>query len=284
MTDVNLQPATAHRQLLDNFHWEIIPMKNLEGQREYLPAGESVSVTCSPVKGIDETVRLTEEFAQQGYQVTPHFAGRMVTSLDDLKGWLSRIEQAGVTSLFCIAGDGEEPAGPFADSLQLIEAVLEHGTFLEKVGFGSYPDGHAFISDESLSAALHQKQQMITDAGKTGWTSTQMCFDAAKIASWLDAERLAGFQLPVYLGVAGAVDRKKLMTMGMRLGIGASLGFLKKNKSTMGRLLGSGYDANELLGALAPTAGERGIVAVHGFTFNQIEATVAWRQATIDQL
>ena len=125
---------------------------------------------------------------------------------------------------------------------------------------------------------------MILAAGKTGWASTQMCFDGGKIASWLDAERLAGFELPVYLGVAGAVDRKKLMTMGMRLGIGASLGFLKKNKSTMGRLLGSGYDANELLGELAPTAADRNITAVHGFTFNQVEATVAWRQATLDQL
>lgn len=269
---------------MENFHWEIIPMKNLEGQREHLPAGQPVSVTCSPVKGIDETVRLSEEFAAQGYQVTPHFAGRMVTSLEDLKAWLGRIEQSGITSLFCIAGDGEEPAGPFGDSLQLIEAVLEHGDFLTNVGFGSYPDGHAFISDEALSAALHQKQTMIRAAGKTGWASTQMCFDPGKIAGWLDAERTQGFQLPVHLGIAGAVDRKKLMTMGMRLGIGASMSFLKKNKSTMGRLLGTGYDANDLVSTLAPTAELRGITAIHGFTFNQVEATVAWRNATLESL
>lgn len=280
-----LQPnPTAHRALLDNFHWEVIPMKSLEAQKAHIPAGEPVSVTCSPVKGIDETVRLAEEFVANGHPVTAHFAGRMVTSVDDLKGWLARLDAVGVTSLFCIAGDGEEPAGPFKDSLELITAVLEHETSISTIGFGSYPDGHAFISDEDLSAALHQKQAMLGAAGKDGWASTQMCFDPFKIAEWLDLERAAGFNLPVYLGVAGAVDRKKLMTMGLRLGVGASLGFLKKNKSTMGRLLGSGYDANELFSALAPTAAERNIVATHGFTFNQIEQTVAWRNETLRSL
>ena len=153
MTDLQMTPGVAaHRELLNNFHWEVIPMKNLEGQREHIPAGESVSVTCSPVKGIDETVRLSEEFAAAGHKVTAHFAGRMVTSIDDLKGWLGRLDAAGVTSLFCIAGDGEEPAGPFMDSLQLIEAVLEHGDFLTDIGFGSYPDGHAFIDNDALQS------------------------------------------------------------------------------------------------------------------------------------
>lgn len=285
MTDLHAATANAaYRSLLENFHWEVIPMKNLEDQRKHIPAGEPVSVTCSPVKGIEETVRLAEEFVHAGHPVTAHFAGRMVTSVDDLKGWLGRLDAVGVTSLFCIAGDGEEPAGPFKDSLQLIEAVLEHETSISTIGFGAYPDGHAFIDDAALRQALHTKQLLLTNGGKQGWASTQMCFDAAKIAAWIDTERTNGFELPIYLGVAGAVDRKKLMTMGMRLGIGASLGFLKKNRSTMSRLLGAGYDANEIFTALAPTAGARGIVATHGFTFNQIENTVAWREESLRSL
>ena len=63
MTNADATQPGSHRELLENFHWEIIPMKNLEGQREHIPAGENVSVTCSPVKGIDETVRLSELLA-----------------------------------------------------------------------------------------------------------------------------------------------------------------------------------------------------------------------------
>ncbi len=276
--------TAAYKQLLSNFHWEVIPMKSLDEQRQYLPAGEPISVTCSPVKGIDETVRLSEEFAAAGHRVTPHFAARMVTSDADLKDWLGRIEQAGITSLFCIAGDGEEPLGPYADSLELIDAVLEHGSFLSTVGFGSYPDGHALIDADKLTEALHTKQTMITAAGKQGWTSTQMCFDPQKIGAWMDQVRADGFTLPFYLGVAGAIDRKKLMTMGARLGIGTSLSFLKKNRTSVLKLLGGSYDADEIIAELAPSADERTIAAIHGFTFNQVESTVKWRNAMLTHL
>jgi len=271
-----MELTDGHRTLLQNIHWEVIPMKNLQKQKAHIPAGAPVSVTCSPVKGIDETVRLTKEFCENGHPVTPHFAARMMESREHLARSLDAFEQAGCTSLFCIAGDGEEPAGPYSDAVKLIEDVLNLSSSITRIGFGCYPDGHAFISREDLHAALHAKQEMISQAGMSGWASTQMCFDGATIREWIEAERAAGFTLPFYLGVAGAIDRKKLMTMGMRLGIGTSLSFLKKNKSTMGRLLGAGYDANQLIAELADDAERLDIAAIHGFTFNQIENTVAW--------
>jgi len=273
--------SATHQELLHNIHWEVIPMKNLQKQKAFIPAGEPVSVTCSPVKGLNETVRLTEEFRAKGHPVTPHFAARMVESREHLAESIAAIEAAGVTSLFCIAGDGEEPAGPYADSVKLIADVVEIASSLTHLGFGSYPDGHSFISNDDLHTALFEKQSMIEDAGLQAWTSTQMCFDADNIRTWLEQERANGLHVPVYLGVAGAIDRAKLMTMGMRLGIGTSLSFLKKNKSTMGKLLGGGYDANDLIGKLAGDAERLNISAIHGFTFNQIENTVKWRHATL---
>ena len=112
-----------------------------------------------------------------------------------------------------------------------------------------------------------------------------MCFDADAIRSWLTVERAAGLQLPIHLGIPGAVDRTKLLTMGARLGVGASLRFLKKNISTLTRMFApGGYDPNQLLSPLAGDLEALGIEGLHIFTFNQIEATVEWRDASIDQL
>lgn len=270
-----------HRHLLEHIHWEVTPMKNLDKQCTYIPAGQPVSVTCSPVKGIDETLRVTADICALGHPVTPHFAARMLESREHLAKSLARLEKLGVTSLFCIAGDRENPVGPYADSLELIEDVLKLSTSISHIGFGTYPDGHAFISDHVLQSSRMEKQTMIQAAGRIGWSTTQMCFDARAIKNWIEGARSAGFQLPIYLGVAGAVDRKQLMTMGMRLGIGTSLSFLKKNRSTLGKLLGGGYDANQIISTLSADAERLGIAAIHAFTFNQVENTVKWRNATL---
>ena len=61
--------ARAHREhLTRNFTIEVIPMKSLDNAREHLPAGAPLSVTASPVKGLEETQRLTEEFQAAGFE------------------------------------------------------------------------------------------------------------------------------------------------------------------------------------------------------------------------
>jgi len=98
------------------------------------------------------------------------------------------------------------------------------------------------------------------------------------ITRWLHREREMGFTLPIHLGIAGVVDAKKLVTMGMRLGVGASLRYLRKNRAAVGRLLAPGaYDPGRLLNELAPTIGPSNITGIHCFTFNQVEATAQWQ-------
>ena len=78
--------------------------------------------------------------------------------------------------------------------------------------------------------------------------STQMCFDAGRIRSWLEEERALGLTVPVHLGVPGVVDRTRLMTMGARLGVGTSLRYLSKNRATVMRMLApGGYDPTDLV-------------------------------------
>ena len=72
------------------------------------------------------------------------------------------------------------------------------------------------------------------------------------------------------------------MSMGVRLGVGASLRYLAKNRSTVLSMVApGGYDPTDLVDDLAPDAAELGIEGLHCFTFNAVGATVAWRDAIV---
>ena len=221
---VETDEARAHREhLTRNYTIEVIPMKNLDGARPHLPAGATLSVTCSPAKGIEETQRLTEGFLADGFDPIPHISARMVRDRRhtiELAHWL---RDNGLKRVFLVGGDADPPGGYF-DSILFLTDLLECDHGLEQIGVTSYPQHHAFITDEQLHDALHAKQALLAEAGIPGWCSTQMCFDAAVIESWIRAERNAGLELPIHLGVSGVVDKTKLMTMGVRIGLGTSLG------------------------------------------------------------
>ena len=274
--------AAAHRRhLIEHLNFELVPLKNLNDARAALPVGATVSMTCSPVKGIAETQRLTEELVGQGFDVVPHIAARMVRDrvhTKELAGWF---RDTGVRKVFIVGGDAEVP-GDYFDAVLFLSDLLDTDHGLSAIGVTAYPDGHSYISNNDLSRALHAKQQLLNNAGVAGWCSTQMCFDPSTIESWLRSERAAGLTLPVHLGISGVVDKTKLITMGARLGIGQSLNYFKKNKTAIAKMLTSpAYDPNDLLIPLSQTSVDLGVEGVHMFTFNQIAATEAWRQENL---
>ncbi len=274
---------SRHRlDLIANLTFEVVPLKSLDAAIEALPPASKVSVTCSPVKGIATTMELTEQIRDLGHTAIPHIAARMVESRQhtaEIARWL-RTEEIG--RMFLVGGDANPPAGPYGAAVDFLADLLDAGPQLHTVGVTSYPDGHADINDEALHQALLAKQAVLAEAGVRGYASTQMCFDPDRIVSWLEQERAAGLDLPIHLGIAGVIDRAKLMTMGARLGIGASLGYLKKNRRAITKLVTmTHYDPNDLLEPLSPSLRQLNVEDLHCFTFNQVEATEQWRQGNL---
>lgn len=277
--------ASLRRSLLTQARLEVIPVKNLQAQLEHIPAGSPLSVTASPNMTLDETLDVTEQLMGLGHDPVPHLAARMVESKEHLARLLDRMVTLGRREVFLVGGDASEPFGDFEDAVQVLEAIvaLDHG--LEHIGVAAYPDGHGFISDDTLHEALLDKQEILSSAGVDGHAATQMCFDAETIRTWLRNERTAGFVLPVHLGIPGAVERTKLLATGARLGVGTSLRFLQKNTGTLARMFApGGYDPNQLLSPLAADPEPLGFEALHIFTFNQIKSTVAWRDEAVGKL
>lgn len=272
------------RRLVEDMVFELIPLKSVDAGIDALPANSLVSVTASPVKGLDATMELTDRIRNAGHRPVPHIAARLVEGPDHVAKLARWMKTEGYETLFCVAGDAEEPAGPYEGAHSFLTDLFAQDHGLSKVGITSYPDGHALISNEICHEQLHAKQALLAEAGVDGWASTQMCFDTDLIMSWLRTEREAGFTLPVHLGIPGVVDRSKLMTMGVRLGVGASLRFLRKNRTAVTKLLAPGaYDPDDILQPMVNSLEELDISGLHVFTFNQVEATETWRQAVLNE-
>lgn len=268
--------------LIASLKYELVPLASVHEAIAALPPASTVSITCSPVKGFEATMALTDQLRALGHTAVPHLSARMIEGpehLHRITDWLRREE---VRHLFLIGGDADPPLGPYHDAGRALEDLLTARPGLDSVGVAAYPDGHPAIDAERLRSTLRGKQQMLAEAGVAGYASTQMCFDPDRIERWLTAERQAGLTLPVHLGMAGVVDRKKLLTTGVRLGVGASLRYLRKNRNAIGQLLtSSSFDPNSILEPLEPSLVPLGIEGLHCFTFNQVGPTVAWQQRAL---
>jgi methylenetetrahydrofolate reductase (NADPH) len=91
--------------------------------------------------------------------------------------------------------------------------------------------------------------------------------------------RKLGIDLPVIVGLPGAVERRKLAEISLRTGVGTSLRYLTRHSRQIATLARSRrYDPTPLAAAVAAHGQDADlrIEGVHLFTFNQIEATQVW--------
>ena len=272
--------ARAHRLVLtDNLTFEVVPLENVTSAAEALPPGARVAVTASPARGLAATQELTDRLMTEGFHVTPHIAARQVsdrTHAQALAGWF---RSSGVSTMLLVGGDSEEP-GQYSEVVEFLADFLGTDHRLTSIGVAAYPDGHPVVDHETMHQALHAKQQILAEAKVTSYCTTQMCFNPDTISDWLRAERAAGLTMPVHLGLAGVVDRTKLLTMGAQLGIGQSLSYLRKNRKAVTSMMTTvRYDPNNLLIPLSEDMVDLGIEDLHVFTFNQVSATNQWREA-----
>jgi methylenetetrahydrofolate reductase (NADPH) len=265
-------------------HLEVIPTPKAHLQFPELPPASIVSVTCSPTKDIQATLDLAAQLQDLGHTVIPHLAARMVEGPEHVARIATWVNVHAVRDLFIIGGDAPEPHGPYADAASFISALLDSNANLANIGFGGYPDGHATIALDTLAAVLIDKQALLDSAGVGGWVSTQMCFDTKAVTRWISHSRSAGLHMPIHLGIPGVIDTTKLLTMGAKLGIGASLRYLRKNRAVVSKLAApGGYDPMTMLSPIARDFEALDIAALHVFTFNQVANTAAWRRAVIGE-
>ena len=262
--------------------YEVIPLQGAEEQIiEHVPKAIKLTVTASPKKGIESTMELAELLPKQGYETVPHLSARLIKDEAHLEEILQRLHTSGIREAFVVAGDAEEPAGKFEGASGLLAAMAELGHDLDEVGITGYPESHPFISDADTIKAMYEKEPYAT------YIVSQICFDTEVIAGWVRRVRRRGVELPIYVGMPGAVSRQKLMRISRGVGVGESARFLKKYGNWFLRFfLPGGYSPDRLIEGITPSLADSRskIRGFHIYTFNEVGKTEAWRRETLERI
>ncbi len=262
--------------------YEIFPSDDAEALVEaHVPKEVTITVTASPKRGLDATLEVAGRLASQGYAVVPHLSARLIRDRAHLGEVLSAVKEMGSRDVFVVAGDAREPAGEYADSVALLEAMKGEDHGLRDIGVTGYPESHSFIDDDTTIQAMWDKRRLAT------YIVSNLCFDPRVVKRWVARVRRRKVELPIHIGLAGVADPAKLLRVSTRIGIADSARFLRGHSNWFLRMLQpGGYSPERFVKALLPdlAAPDRKVVGLHVFTFNEIEPTERWRQEMLARL
>jgi methylenetetrahydrofolate reductase (NADPH) len=272
----------AAARLLSRPRFEVIPTSSTEeAVLKWVPREVTVAVTASPAKGLEATLSLAERLSKHGYHVVPHVSARLVVDTAHLEEIVARLVSCGIDDVFIPAGDADPPVGSFDSALALLVQLDEMERPFKHMGITGYPESHPAISDDVTVQAMWDKRRYAT------YIVSNMCFDAATVRRWIKRVRARGVELPIYFGLAGPVERTKLLNMATKIGVGESARFLSGHVGWFLRMgAPGGYDPARLLDRTgAVLADPLSIIeGIHLFTFNQVRQTEEWRQSLLASL
>lgn len=278
-------PGSGLKQIAPLLHkarYEVLPTQSAEDAvLESVPRDVVITITASPTKGLEPTLALAERLAAAGYQVVPHLSARLVRDSAHLTEVVARLRAIGVDDVFVPAGDADPPAGEFSSALDVLEHLAELGSPFPRVGITGYPETHPKIEDDITVQAMWDKRRHAT------YIVSNLCFDPAVLRQWIVRIRRRGVKLPLLVGLAGPVDRTRLIQMATKIGVADSARFVAGHSSAFVRLSTPGaYQPERLLDRVGSTlaAPESLVAGLHVFTFNQVRQAEEWRQELLADL
>jgi methylenetetrahydrofolate reductase (NADPH) len=268
------KPTTSSAE--DRARFEVLPLGRSEEEAAQLPGPVRLTVTCSPRLGPDRSVEVASRLRALGHAVTVHIAARMVRDRAHLDSLLAAMADVGADDLFLIGGDAD-PQGEYSSAVQLLPIVSEHRQRPPAIGIAGYPEGHPLVRPDQLDEALREKSTL------ADYVVTQLCFDPEALRNWIVQQREREMSLPVLIGIPGKVARKRLLEMSLRVGVGPSLTFLRKQRGL--RSLFTGSTADRLYDELVPSLNDPrlNIAGFHYYTFNQLINTWNWQHEKQDK-
>ena len=166
----------------------------------------SLTVTASPTKGLEPTLGLVESLSRHGYAVVPHLSARLVADAAELAEIVARLRAVAVRDVFVVAGDPEEPRGKLPRRRSTCSR-RSTSSVARSPRWGSPAIRRATRS----STTRRRSRRCSRSPGTPRTSSSQVCFDPAVTAQWIEDVWARGTRLPIYIGVPGAVSRAKLL-------------------------------------------------------------------------
>ena len=252
-------------------------MPALRAEADRIPRGTIISIPWLASEDDDARLAAARTVRALGCEPMPQLSARRIGSRAVLGRFLERAaSEAGVEQCLVIAGDLATPAGPFADSISIIEAGLLERCGIKVVAIGGHPEGHPVMSSDERWQALEGKCQAIEARGMAPLVVTQFAFDADTVLAWLDGLRARGISVPVLVGVPGPASIPRLLRYAAMCGVGASASMLARYGISIGRLLGTAGPEVFVDRLVKGLTSAHGPVSPHFFPFGGVAPSLEW--------
>jgi methylenetetrahydrofolate reductase (NADH) len=290
MTNVSTA-APSLADMLRGFSIEVNPgePKVIDAAPQRLEPGTEVFMTWIPAKNPMDTIGPAKKLRDGGLYPTPHIGARHLESVAQLEDMAQRlVREAGVDRVLVIAGDRDQPAGPFDSSLAVMQSGILQKAGITRISIGGFPEGNPRIPDPLLWEALAAKTKFARENGLNLTIVTQFAFASEPVVNWVRKVRVLGIDNPIRLGFAGPAGLISLTRYAMICGVGASMKVLTEKPQFAKLLIDKGPEPliREVAHHCGPGTGSGlplGIKGVHFFVFGGFNKTVDWISAARTQ-
>jgi methylenetetrahydrofolate reductase (NADPH) len=218
-------PQSGRRATMTPYSLEVTPRDAdaFEAVAGLLPPLAEVFVADLPHQEPDLVVEACSRYRRAGFRPVPHLVARNIESSEKLRSLLARlVGEAEVDRVLVLGGDRSEPAGPFREALDLLEAQQLSENGIRKIALACFPEGHPAIPVDRLQGALEAKLAAAAQSGLDVLLISQFLFDARPLLGYVRRLRAGGVAAPLRAGIAGPADAATLLRFGSDLGVGAS--------------------------------------------------------------
>ncbi|RIA47303.1 methylenetetrahydrofolate reductase [Dichotomicrobium thermohalophilum] len=264
--------------LARNASIEIIPSTadKITDFRELMPLGARVFVPFLPRAEFADCIPLAKRLRDEGMEPVPHIAARRLRSRAELTDTLAALrEQVGLREVLVIAGDPEEPAGPFENSMSVLETGILEAYSVETIFVGGQPEGIPGVSGEAVSDALDWKYAYAKQSPADFRLVTQFVLDPDNLMAWRRDLADRGIDLPLHVGVAGPTSLKTLMKFAGLTGAKASFRAMRKYGVKLTRLSDTAVPDDLVYRLASDTEGAK-VHGLHVYTFGGFNSAVEW--------
>lgn len=271
--------AEARRTLLASASVEAAPrqLAAVEDLAILWPAGTEVYVPSPTGAEWAETLAACVRLQRHGLLPVPHLVARSLASRAMLDERLDSLQNQGVTSLLLIAGDAAQPAGPFADTLAVLETEALASRGFKDLRMAVHPEGHPSADDAILATALAAKIAYAEQTQSRLLFISQFAFAAAPVLRYWQQLASRCAMPPLRVGLAGPSGLREALAYAHRCGVGASAKALARQPGLV-RLAG-GWSPDAMLSALAEhiaNGSAMPLAGIHVFCFGGLARTARW--------
>ena len=279
---VTAVPSGSRQQIVDlmaDFSIETTPgvvaKHDVEG---LLPPGTRVYIAFVPGEDWRNVVAAARRLRAANLTPVPHFPARSIPSEAAFASFLQQLtDQAGVDQVLVIGGGIDQPQGPFASTMALLETGLLERYGVRTIGIAGHPEGEPSIRLPGIPTSHAEKLDYSRRTPAALRLVTQFAFDAAPVLAW---ERAIRSDLPIHVGVPGPATLKTLLSYARMCGIGNSIRVLTRQGGNLLRLARISHP-DALITALAGARTDPAcrIERLHVYPFGGMVRTARWLAA-----